>query len=105
MTAQVKQTEERDRGMKLLDALDAIIGHVHDGISNAQLAKKLDVSPATISRCMDTIITKGWARRDIQTGRYHPTADYSRLAFRVVAAFDAAEQRLADMKRSFTRTN
>lgn len=87
---------------KVLDVLDALCGFAVTGVSNKALADQLKLSNPTITRAMQTLVAKGWARKNDETGMFHPTAAFSRLTFKVAADFDRAQQRLGDMQRNYT---
>lgn len=99
------QTNKDDRGAagKVLDVLDALAGHAVTGISNTDLARRLQLNPSTVTRAMATLIEKGWARKDEITALFHPTPRMAQVFGRVLADIDRAEQQLADVKNRFTR--
>lgn len=60
-----------DSGTRVLRVLGALQGHSLDGLSNSDLARGLNESPANITRCMVTLIEAGWAVR-LDNGRFAP---------------------------------
>ena len=48
-----------ESGTKVLKVLIALRGHSLNGLSNGQLAKALQEAPATINRCLNTLIEAG----------------------------------------------
>jgi DNA-binding IclR family transcriptional regulator len=60
-----------DSALRVLRVLKALRGHSLHGLSNGELAKALDESPANITRYMYTLIDAGFATR-LDTGRFAP---------------------------------
>ena len=56
-------------GARVLRVMAALKGHSISGLSNGELAKALGESPATINRCLNTLIAEGVATR-LENGRY-----------------------------------
>lgn len=52
-----------ESGSKVLEVLIALRGHTLTGLSNGQLAKALKEPPATINRCLNTLIQAGLAEK------------------------------------------
>ena len=93
----------RNMTLRTLDVLEALSGYAANGASNAELAHAARTSPADISRITKLLITKGWARKSEDSGRFYPTAQFTRLTFRVLADFERAENQLADRRHSMTQ--
>ncbi len=96
--------DDRSSAEKVLVLVDALAGCVVNGASNGSLAKSLGLTPSTVCVLMKTIIDRGWARKDENTGLFHPTAKMGQVFGRVLADIDKAEQKLAEIKHNFTRT-
>jgi len=62
-------TRVSSSGQKVLRVLKALKGHSLTGLSNSDLARALDESPATINRCLNTLIAEGLATH-LDSGRY-----------------------------------
>jgi len=58
-----------DSGARVLKVLKALRGHSQLGVSNGELAKGLGESPATINRCLNTLIAEGLVLK-LDSGRY-----------------------------------
>ncbi|KHS86534.1 helix-turn-helix domain-containing protein [Pectobacterium carotovorum] len=56
-------------GTRILRVLKALRGHTLDGLSNNDLAKALDESPANINRALNTLIEEGLAIK-LESGRF-----------------------------------
>ena len=54
---------------KVLRVLKALSGHHLTGLSNTDLAKALNESPSTITRCLSTLVAEGLVMQ-LDTGRY-----------------------------------
>lgn len=94
---------ENKKGVWLvLDTLEALCGYAARGATNGELAQVVSATPPEITRVMGVLITKGWARKSEVDGRFFPTAEFTRLAFRVSADFNSLETRIADTRRSMT---
>lgn len=89
-------------GLRLLTTLEVLTGYAASGATNTELAQAVKTSAPNITRAMAVLIAKGWARKAEDSGRFYPTAQFTRLAFRVTADFDRAESRLRDLKHSMT---
>lgn len=60
-----------DTALRVLRVLKALKGHSLMGLSNGELAKALDESPANITRYLTTLVDSGLATK-LDTGRYAP---------------------------------
>lgn len=92
----------RNQVLRTLDLLEALCGYAVSGATNGELAKAADTSPSNVTRCMAQLIAKGWARKSEDTGRFYPSAAFTRLTFRVTADLDRLQTRLDDQKRALT---
>lgn len=63
------KTRTTESGARILRVLFALKGHSLNGLSNTDLAKALNESPATINRVLNTMIAEGAATK-LDTGRY-----------------------------------
>ena len=95
--------EDRGAAAKVLDVLDALSGYAVRGVSNTALATQLKLNASTVTRAMDVLIERGWARKDDATGHFHPTPRMGRVFGRVLADIDRAEQGIAEIRNNFTR--
>lgn len=89
-------------GLRLLSILEALCGYAANGATNSDLAQAVKTSPPNVTRAMAVLITKGWARKSEDTGRFYPTSQYTRQCFRVLDDFERLENRISDTKRSMT---
>ncbi|WP_435609871.1 helix-turn-helix domain-containing protein [Pseudomonas knackmussii] len=66
-------TEPRvnETALRVLRVLKALKGHSLHGLSNGELAKALEESPANITRYLTTLVEAGLATK-LDTGRYAP---------------------------------
>lgn len=96
-------TDDRNLTARTLDVLEALCGYAASGASNAELAQAAATSAPNITRAMAQLIAKGWARKSEETGRFYPTASFTRLTFRVLADLDRADGRLHDLRHSLTQ--
>ena len=64
-------TDERitEGGLMVLKTLKLLNGHALTGVSNAELAKALNKSPANVNRYLNTLIAEGLAVR-LDNGRF-----------------------------------
>ena len=92
----------RNLPLRTLDVLEALTGYAASGATNADLAQAARTSPADISRITQLLISKGWARKSEDTGRFYPTPQFTRMCFRVLADFDRLQQRIDDQRHSMT---
>lgn len=88
--------------LRVLDLLEALAGYAATGATNKDLAEEARTSAPNVTRAMASLIAKGWARKDESNGRFYPTAQFTRLAFRVEADFDRAQDRLKDRRHAMT---
>ncbi|RLM23639.1 IclR family transcriptional regulator [Brenneria alni] len=56
-------------GGRILRVLKALRGHTLNGVSNSDLAKSLNESPANINRALNTLIDEGLAQK-LDNGRF-----------------------------------
>ena len=89
--------------MKVLDVLDALAGHAVNGVGNVALSEQLGMSNSNVTRAVQVLIEKGWAREDEATGRFHPTPRMGHVFAKVLADTTRAKQNLADIEHNFAR--
>ena len=92
----------RNLPLRTMDVLEILAGYAALGATNADLARAAHTSPADISRITKRRISKGWARKSEDNGRFFPTPQFTRMCFRVLADFDRLQQRIADQRHSMT---
>ena len=95
-------TDDRNLTLRTLDVLEVLCGYAASGATNGELAEAARTSPPNITRAMAQLISKGWARKSEETGRFYPAPAFTRLSFRVLADLDRAQTRLDDQRRAFT---
>lgn len=98
----MSQDSDRSAAMKVLDVLEALSGYAVKGVANTALAKSLGLPPSAITRAMNVLIEKGWARKDDATGHFHPTGRMGHVFGRVLADIDRAQTQLDDVRRNFS---
>ncbi|MGP8438119.1 helix-turn-helix domain-containing protein [Paraburkholderia fungorum] len=97
------RTDKHSPTMKVLNVLDALAGYTVNGVANTVLAKQLGMTQSAITRAMQVLIDKGWARKDETTDRFHPTPRMGRVFGRVLTDIARAERALIDVKHNFSR--
>lgn len=93
----------RNLTLRTLDVLECLCGYAAQGASNSELANAAQTSPADISRITKLLLTKGWARKSEESGRFYPTAQFTRLTFRVLGDFDRLQAQIEDRRHSMTQ--
>lgn len=92
-------------GQKVLRVLFALSGHSLTGLSNGELAAALKESPATINRCLNTLIAEGAATK-LESGRYAMGIRLLQVATRHATEFDKARNRMTEIdQRIFAGAN
>ena len=95
----------RNLPLRTMDVLEILAGYAALGATNADLARAAHTSPADISRITKLLISKGWARKSEDNNRFYPTAQFTRLTFRVLADFERVQAQLEDRRRSMSRAD
>lgn len=93
-------TKPTGSAVSVLHVLEALSGHAVNGISNTALANSLGMTNSLVTRAIATLVEVGWARKDGQTGHFHPTPRMGQVFGRVVNDIFKAESQLADLKRA-----
>ena len=88
--------------LPVLDVLQALCGYAITGASNKDLAEATRLAPPAMTRACATLVAQGWCRKSEETGRFYPTHQFTRLAFRVLDDIQRAEQRLQDQRQALT---
>lgn len=88
--------------MPVLKVLDVLCGYAEQGASNKDISDASKLSVVAVTRATRTLIAYGWCRKSEETGRFYPTAQFTRLTFKVADAFDKAQTRLDDRRQSMT---
>ncbi|WP_027855229.1 winged helix-turn-helix transcriptional regulator [Marinobacterium litorale] len=90
------QTRISASGAKCLRVLFALSGHSLTGLSNSELSKALNESPATINRCLNTLIAEGAAIK-LDSGRFAPSIRVLQMATRHAQEFSKARARMDEI--------
>lgn len=64
-----KSTSVASSGIKVLAVLKCLKGHSLSGLSNGDIARQLNLTAPTVSRCLATLIEAGMATQ-LDNGRY-----------------------------------
>ena len=86
----------------VLSVMDALCGFAEEGASNKDLADACKTTAVVVTRATQTLIAYGWCRKSDETGRFYPTAQFTRLLFKVGDSFERAQRRLDDRRHSMT---
>ncbi|WP_347484552.1 helix-turn-helix domain-containing protein [Vandammella animalimorsus] len=81
--------------------LEALSGALPEGLSNADLARITQCSRPQVTRLCAALAQYGWVEK-LPSERFRITARFARLALRVMASFEQAQARLADLQRNYT---
>ncbi|WP_287916014.1 hypothetical protein [Comamonas sp.] len=95
-------TNATQSAMTVLTVLDALCGFAEEGASNKDLAAASKLTAVVITRATQTLIAYGWCRKSEETGRFFPTAQFTRLSFKVGDSFDRGQKRMEERRQSMT---
>ncbi|WP_312566172.1 hypothetical protein [Comamonas sp.] len=95
-------TNATQSALTVLKVLDTLCGFAEEGASNKDLAAASQLSAVTVTRATQTLITYGWCRKSEETGRFYPTAQFTRLSFKVHDSFSRGQQRFDERRQSMT---
>jgi len=84
--------------------LEMLCGAVPHGMSNKAIAEALREPPSYVTRAAAELTAIGWVEK-LPSGNFGVTTRFSRLSFKVMAAFEKEQQRLSDMQRNYTLNN
>ena len=94
-----KNDDDRSSALKVLDVLDALSAYTVSGVSNTALSRQLNLSASAVTRAINVLEEKGWARKDehawsIPKGEFEPGEDPAAVAVREFTedAFAAAPE-------------
>ncbi|EHN5173282.1 helix-turn-helix domain-containing protein [Salmonella enterica] len=83
------------RGLRILKALK---GHSLNGLSNQELARALNESPANITRTLSALVLEGMAQR-LESGRYAPGMQLLYIAQSFSNEMAAGQARIAELNQ------
>lgn len=83
---------------------ELLVGAVPHGLPNKAIAEALRIRPGDVTRAAQILIAAGWLEK-LPDGNFAVTSRFSRLTFKVNAAFDREQQRFAAMQRNYTLSN
>lgn len=83
-------------GARVLRVLHALRGKSMTGVSNGELAKALGESPATINRCMNTLISEGFATQ-LENGRFAMSVKMLQIAQAHASEMAKAQSRIDEL--------
>lgn len=93
------KTRTTESGARILRVLFALKGHSLNGLSNTDLAKALNESPATINRVLNTMVAEGAAKK-LENGRYALSVKVLGLSQSLWIELDNGQSRIDDLKHS-----
>lgn len=83
---------------KVLKVLKALRGYSLQGISNRDLAEKLDESPSQITRALQTLVSEGLAKKD-ENDLYTLGTSVVQIAKSHLAEVERAKARIAEIEQ------
>lgn len=92
-----------DAQQRLIKVLLTLFGHVVHGLPPSAIAREVGCSAAVMTRDLANLREAGVADKDETTGHWRLTPRLPQQAFKVMAAIDAAERRITEVKQRFTR--
>ena len=92
------KTRTSESGARVLRVMKALKGHTLNGLSNGELAKALGETPATINRCINTLIAEGLASQ-LDTGRFAPGMQLLQIAQVTANELDSAQARIREINQ------
>ncbi|KFK92748.1 MULTISPECIES: helix-turn-helix domain-containing protein [unclassified Serratia (in: enterobacteria)] len=95
MTISTNASSSIKRALRVMKALK---GHSLNGISNGELAKALNESPANITRALNTLVDEGMAQR-LDSGRYAPGMMLLQIAQSFANEMASTQARIAEMNQ------
>lgn len=96
------KTDSKGAGL-VLDVLQALCTFAATGATNKELAAMVKTSAPQITRSMAVLIDKGWARKNLENGRFYPRPEMAQATYlQVLSDFHRAESRAADLKQAMT---
>ncbi|MEG2663539.1 MAG: helix-turn-helix domain-containing protein [Hafnia sp.] len=95
MTTTTNASSSIKRAMRVMKALK---GHSLSGISNGELAKALNESPANITRTLNTLVDEGMAQK-LDSGRYAPGMQLLQIAQSFSNEMANTQTRIAEMSQ------
>lgn len=93
------KTRTTESGARVLRVLFALKGHSLNGLTNNDLAKALDESPATINRTLNTMIAEG-AAKQLDNGRYALSVKVLGLSQSLWEELDRGQERISELKQN-----
>lgn len=95
MTTTTNASSSIKRALRVMKALK---GHSLSGISNGELAKALNESPANITRTLNTLVDEGMAQK-LDSGRYAPGMQLLQIAQSFSNEMANTQTRIAEMSQ------
>ncbi|MBJ8477195.1 MULTISPECIES: helix-turn-helix domain-containing protein [Acinetobacter] len=83
---------------KVLKVLKALRGYSLQGISNRDLAEKLNESPSQITRALQTLVSEGLAKKD-ENDLYTLGTSVVQIAKQHLAEVERAKARIAEIEQ------
>lgn len=87
-----------DSGARVLKVLMALKGQTLNGLSNGELAKGLKETPATINRCINTLIEAGLVIK-LDSGRYAHGVALLQIAQAYASEMARAQNRINELQQ------
>lgn len=95
MTISSNSSSSTKRALRVMKALK---GHSLNGVSNGELAKALNESPANITRVLNTLVDEGMAQR-LESGRYAPGMQLLQIAQSFASEMANTQNRISEMSQ------
>lgn len=88
---------------RLVRIILLMFGHVVNGLAPSVIAREVGCSAAVMTRDLANLKQAGIADKDEATGHWRLTSRLPQQCFKVMAAIDAADRRISEVKQRFTR--
>src|SRR5579859_668865 len=90
-----------ERALAMLEA----VAHEPEGLSNAEISRKLEVPKSTASYILRTLVAKGYLNREAENGKYRVGLKILSLSRGALSGIDVREVALPIMRHLVEKTN
>jgi len=90
-----------ERALGMLEA----VAHEPEGLSNAEISRKLEIPKSTASYILRTLVSKGYLNRDPESGKYRVGLKILSLSRGALSGIDVREVALPIMRHLVEKTN
>lgn len=96
------KTSNNQSGEKILDVLNVLLRNFAYGLTPSEIARSCNLTPASITRYINTLESRGFAERIAETGRIRASHKLAQAAVNIMRELQQADNKITESLKRIT---